>query len=57
MELVFSKQSSRANSRPGSAHSMTLDGGDTRERPRTASQQSKRPDIKPGLYKETMMFG
>ncbi|XP_045156719.2 leucine-rich repeat-containing protein 49-like isoform X2 [Mercenaria mercenaria] len=57
-ESITSKQSSRANSRPGSAHSMTLDGGDARERPRTASQQARRPEAKqPGLYKETMMFG
>ncbi|XP_060602364.1 leucine-rich repeat-containing protein 49-like isoform X6 [Ruditapes philippinarum] len=57
-ESLTSKQSSRANSRPGSAHSMSLDGGDSRERPRTASQQQRRPEPKPsGLYKETMMFG
>ncbi|XP_052795464.1 leucine-rich repeat-containing protein 49-like isoform X3 [Mya arenaria] len=61
-ESVTSKQSSRANSRPGSAHSLSLDGGDTRERPRTASMMpTRRPppaESKPGgLYKETMMFG
>ena len=53
----FSKASSRNTSRPGSAHSMSLDGGDTRERPRTGSIQSKRTESKPGVYKETMMFG
>ncbi|KAL4228191.1 Leucine-rich repeat-containing protein 49 [Mactra antiquata] len=57
-ESMTSKQSSRASSRPSSAHSISLDGGDTRERPRTASQQAvRKPDVKPGLYKETMMFG
>ena len=59
--LVCSKHSSRADSRPGSAHSLTLDGGDTRERPRTATQGARRPGIvtetKPGLYKETLLFG
>lgn len=55
---ISSKQSSRANSRPGSAHSVSLDGGDTRERPRTASLQTRKAgDVKPGIYKETMMFG
>ncbi|XP_052279635.1 leucine-rich repeat-containing protein 49-like isoform X3 [Dreissena polymorpha] len=60
-ESVTSKHSSRADSRPGSAHSLTLDGGDTRERPRTATQGARRPGIvtetKPGLYKETLLFG
>ena len=57
LSFSFSKASSRNTSRPGSAHSLSLDGGDTRERPRTGSIQARRSETKPGVYKETMMFG